>query len=294
MKFLTKLVITPLLIFISWLPFRLLYFISDLFYYFFYYVIKYRRKVVRKNLELSKVAKSTKDLIRIEKKFYRHLTDVFFEMFKFYSISPEEMKKRFYIENPEIFYELEKKNKSVMFMTSHYGGFEWFLSINYHVPQLPFAVYTPLSNKSLESLIKKFRLRHGSKLISRYEAGSYIKKQIKENKLFLYGMAADQSAQIRSITYWKEFLGVKVPVFTGSERIAKQHDIPVVFGKVVKIKRGYYKVVVDLISEFPNEYKDYQITDIYIKKLEKQIREIPEYYYWTHNRFKHKDKAPKN
>jgi KDO2-lipid IV(A) lauroyltransferase len=294
MKFLTKFLITPLLIFISWLPFWLLYFISDLFYYILYYGIKYRRKIVRKNLELSKVAKSTKDLIRIEKKFYRHLTDVFFEMFKFYSISPEEMKKRFYIENPEIFYQLEKKNKSVMFMTSHYGGFEWFLSINYHVPQLPFAVYTPLSNKSLDSLIKKFRLRHGSKLISRYKAGSYIKKQIKENKLFLYGMAADQSAQIRSITYWKEFLGVKVPVFTGSERIAKQHGIPVVFGKVVKIKRGHYKVVVDLISEFPNEYKDYQITDIYIKKLEKQIREIPEYYYWTHNRFKHKDKAPKN
>ena len=294
MKFLTKFVITPLLIFISWLPFRLLYFISDLFYYILYYGIKYRRKIVRKNLELSKVAKSTKDLIRIEKKFYRHLTDVFFEMFKFYNISPEEMKKRFYIENPEIFYELEKKNKSVMFMTSHYGGFEWFLSINYHVPQLPFAVYTPLSNKSLDSLIKKFRLRHGSKLISRYKAGSYIKKQIKKNKLFLYGMAADQSAQIRSITYWKEFLGVKVPVFTGSERIAKQHDIPVVFGKVVKIKRGYYKVVVDLISEFPNEYKNYQITDIYLKKLEKQIREIPEYYYWTHNRFKHKDKAPNN
>ena len=294
MKFLTKFVITPLLIFISWLPFRLLYFISDLFYYILYYGIKYRRKIVRKNLELSKVAKNTKDLIRIEKKFYRHLTDVFFEMFKFYSISPEEMKRRFYIENPEIFYQLEKKNKSVMFMTSHYGGFEWFLSINYHVPQLPFAVYTPLSNKSLDSLIKKFRLRHGSKLISRYKAGSYIKKQIKENKLFLYGMAADQSAQIRSITYWKEFLGVKVPVFTGSERIAKQHDIPVVFGKVVKIKRGYYKVVVDLISEFPNEYKNYQITDIYLKKLEKQIREIPEYYYWTHNRFKHKDKAPNN
>ena len=273
MKFITHFIITPLLIFISWLPFRVLYLISDLFYYLLYYVIKYRRKVVRKNLELSKVAKSTKDLIRIEKFFYRHLTDVFFEMFKFYSISPEEMKKRFYIENPEIFYQLEKKNKSVMFMTSHYGGFEWFLSINYHVPQLPFAVYTPLSNKSLDLLIKKFRLRHGSKLISRYKAGSYIKKQIKENKLFLYGMAADQSAQIRSITYWKEFLGVKVPVFTGSERIAKQHDIPVVFGKVVKIKRGYYKVVVDLISEFPNEYKNYQITDIYLKKLEKQ----PEY-----------------
>jgi len=294
MNFITKLFIAPLLIFISYLPFRLLYFISDIFYYFLYYIIRFRRKIVRNNLVLSKIALNKKDLIIIEKKFYRHLTDVFFEMFKFYSISPDEMKKRFYIENPEIFYEFEKKNKSVMFMTSHYGGFEWFLSITYHVPQLPFAVYTPLSNKSLESLIKKFRLRHGSKLISRYEAGAYIKKQLKENKLFLYGMAADQSAQIRSITYWKEFLGIKVPVFTGSERIAKQHNIPVVFGKVVKISRGYYKVVVELISEFPNDYENYKITDVYLEKLEKQIREVPEYYYWTHNRFKHKDKAPKD
>ena len=294
MNFITKLFIAPLLIFISYLPFRLLYFISDIFYYFLYYIIRFRRKIVRKNLVLSKIALNKKDLIIIEKKFYRHLTDVFFEMFKFYSISPDEMKKRFYIENPELFYEFEKKNKSVMFMTSHYGGFEWFLSITYHVPQLPFAVYTPLSNKSLESLIKKFRLRHGSKLISRYKAGAYIKKQLKENKLFLYGMAAYQSAQIRSITYWKEFLGIKVPVFTGSERIAKQHNIPVIFGKVVKISRGYYKVVVELISEFPNDYENYKITDIYIEKLEKQIREVPEYYYWTHNRFKHKDKAPKD
>ena len=294
MNFITKLFIAQLLIFISYLPFRLLYFISDIFYYFLYYIIRFRRKIVRKNLVLSKIALNKKDLIIIEKKFYRHLTDVFFEMFKFYSISPDEMKKRFYIENPELFYEFEKKNKSVMFMTSHYGGFEWFLSITYHVPQLPFAVYTPLSNKSLESLIKKFRLRHGSKLISRYKAGAYIKKQLKENKLFLYGMAADQSAQIRSITYWKEFLGIKVPVFTGSERIAKQHNIPVVFGKVVKISRGYYKVVVELISEFPNDYENYKITDIYLEKLEKQIREVPEYYYWTHNRFKHKDKAPKD
>ena len=294
MNLVTKLLVYPLLVFISYLPFKILYFISDILFFLLYYIIRFRRKIVRQNLELSKVSKSKEDLIRIEKEFYRHFTDVFFEMIKFYNLSPEEMKKRFYIENPQIFYDFEKKNKSVMFMTSHYGGFEWFLSITYHVPQLPFAVYTPLSNKSLEELIKKFRLRHGSKLISRYNAGYYIKKQIKENKLFLYGMAADQSAQIRSITYWKEFLGVKVPVFTGSERIAKQHDIPVVFGKVVKIKRGYYKVVVDLISEFPNDYDNYQITDIYLKKLEDQIREIPEYYYWTHNRFKHKDKAPKD
>ena len=123
MNFISKFIITPLIIGISYLPFKVLYFLSDIFYYLLYYIFRYRRKIVRKNLELSKVSKNKKDLIRIEKEFYRHLTDVFFEMFKFYNISPDEMKKRFYIENPQIFYDLEKKNKSVMFMTSHYGGY---------------------------------------------------------------------------------------------------------------------------------------------------------------------------
>ena len=294
MKFVTYLILYPVILLISYLPFKILYFFSDITYYFLYYIFKYRRKIVRFNLETSKVSSSKKDLIRIEKEFYRHITDVFFEMFKFYSISSEEIKKRFYLENSEIINNLSKNKKNVMFMATHYGGFEWFLSIGYHVPHLPFAIYTPLSNKYLDSLVRKIRLKHGSKLISRYKAAKYINTQIQEKKLFLYGMAADQSAQIRSITYWRNFLGIKVPVFTGSERIAKEHDIPVVFGKMMKIKRGYYKVVVEMLSEFPRKKKDFEITDMYIERVEKQIRENPEYYFWTHNRFKHMGKAPKD
>ena len=294
MKLVTYLIIYPVILAISYLPFRILYFCSDITYYLLYYVFRYRRKIVRSNLEISKISNSKKELVEIEKKFYRHITDVFFEMFKFFSISPKEIKKRFLIENREVLDKLAKKNKNVVFMVAHHGGFEYFMSIGYHVPHHPFAVYTPLSNKHLDNLVKRIRLKHGSRLISRYETAEYIKNQIKENKLFLYGMAADQSAQIRSITYWKEFLGVKVPVFTGSERIAKEHDIPVAFGEMKKVKRGYYKVFVEMISEYPNEYKDFEITDIYLSKVEKQIKDHPELYFWTHNRFKHKDKAPKD
>ena len=294
MKLVTYLIIYPAILTISYLPFRILYFCSDITYYLLYYVFRYRRKIVRFNLEISKISNSKKELIEIEKKFYRHITDVFFEMFKFFTISPEEIQKRFVLENKEITDDLAKKNKNVMLMVAHHGGFEYFMSIGYHVPHHPFAVYTPLSNKYLDNLVKKIRLKHGARLISRYETATYIKNQIKEKNLFLYGMAADQSAQIRSITYWKEFLGVKVPVFTGSERIAKQHNIPVAFAQMKKIKRGYYKIFVEMISEFPDEYKDFEITDIYLSKVEKQIKDYPELYFWTHNRFKHKDKAPKH
>ena len=294
MKFVSYIIIYPIILFVSYLPFKILYFFSDITYYLLYYIIRYRRKIVRFNLEISKVANSKKELIKIEKKFYRHITDVFFEMFKFFTISPKEIQKRFTLENSKIIDDLAQKDKSVILMCAHYGGFEYFMSIGYHVPHTPFAVYTPLSNKYLDNLVKKIRLNHGSKLISRYEAGRYINSQIKEKNLFLYGMAADQSAQIRSITYWKEFLGIKVPVFTGSERIAKRHNIPVAFGKMVKLKRGHYKVIIELICEHPNDFENYKITDIYLSKVENQIREKPEYYFWTHNRFKHKDKAPPN
>ena len=69
------------------MPFPLMYLASDVTYFFLYYIIKYRRKVVRSNLEISKITNSYEDLIKIEKQFYKHITDVFFEMFKFLSIS---------------------------------------------------------------------------------------------------------------------------------------------------------------------------------------------------------------
>lgn len=292
MNLLIYLIAYPFILLISYLPFRLMYIISDITYYVLYYVIKYRRKVVRSNLQISKISSSKNELIKIEKQFYRHITDVFFEMFKFLSISQKEIKKRFVVENPELLQDFANKNKSVVFMVAHHGGFEYFMSIGYHVPQAPFAVYTPLSNKYLDNLVKKIRLRHGAKMISRYNAALFIKNQLKENKLFLYGMAADQSAQIRRKTYWKEFLGIKVPVFTGSERIAKEHNLPVMFGKMKKIKRGFYNVKVEVIAEKPRSFDDFHITDIFVSKVEKQIRESPQLYFWTHDRFKHKDKAP--
>lgn len=292
MNLLIYLIVYPFILFISHLPFKLMYTISDITFYVLYYLIKYRRKVVRYNLEMSKISNSKKEMIKIEKQFYRHITDVFFEMFKFLSISEKEIKKRFVVENPELLQKLANQNKSVVFMVAHHGGFEYFMSIGYHVPHAPFAVYTPLSNKYLDGLVKKIRLRHGAQMISRYNAALFIKNQLKENKLFLYGMAADQSAQIRSKTYWKEFLGIKVPVFTGSERIAKEHDLPVVFGKMKQKKRGFYSVEVEVICEKPKKIKDFKITDKFVTLVEKQIKESPHLYFWTHDRFKHKDKAP--
>ena len=99
---------------------------------------------------------------------------------------------------------------------------------------------------------------------------------------------ADQSPQIRKINYWSKFLGVEVPVFTGAERMAKELDVPVVFAKMSKINRGRYEMKLELITEKPNSVEDFEITEKYLRLVENQIHEDPNYYFWTHNRFKHR------
>ena len=102
----------------------------------------------------------------------------------------------------------------------------------------------------------------------------------------------DQSPKINKTHHWSEFLGIKVPVHTGVELLSKKYDLPIVFFKTKRIKRGYYESTIKLLTDKPHEFEDYQLTDMFLKEVEKQIREAPEFYLWTHIRFKHKDKAP--
>ena len=66
----------------------------------------------------------------------------------------------------------------------------------------------------------------------------------------------------------------------------------VMFFKVKRIKRGYYETTFKTVTLNPNDYKDYEITDLFLKFVEEQIYEAPQYYLWTHKRWKHKDKTP--
>ena len=172
-------------------------------------------------------------------------------------------------------------------MVSHYGGYEWLTTLNNYFDHQVAAIYTPLKDEDFEKIILKSRIKHGIKLIPRYDAINIIRNLEKSGNKFMYGFVADQSPQIRKINYWSNFLGVKVPVFTGAERMAKELDIPVIFGKMSKIKRGIYEMKLELMTDKPNSNKDFDITEKYLRLVENQVHEDPSYYFWTHNRFKY-------
>ena len=273
---------------ISLFPLRLLYIISDLLRIIVQYLFRYRVKVIDKNLNLASKNLSFKNLSSIKKDFYKYFIDLYLEVIKMDNLSEKFFLKNFKVQNIDLLNKYYDDGKSVILMLSHYSGYEWCVSLPYFIKHHLVGVYSPISNKRVDKFIRKSRSKHGMSLISRYSAFRDILKIEKEGSPTLYGLVADQSPQLSSKNlFWTKFLGQEVPVFTGSENIAKKFNLPVIYGKMSKLKRGKYKIEFKLISENPQKEKEHDITKKYLRLVEKQINNDPSLYLWTHNRFKH-------
>ncbi|MCC4214462.1 lysophospholipid acyltransferase family protein [Leeuwenhoekiella parthenopeia] len=278
----------PLLWCISKLPWRLFYLVSDGVFALVYYIVGYRRKTVSFNLKTAFPEKSEAELKQIEKEFYKHMCDMFLEMIKSISISAEELKKRFVIEDLDIIYKLEAEKRSSLIMMGHYASYEWLTALQFYFDYTGYGIYKRIKNKRFDNLIREIRQKWNSELINNKEATFIIRKKQRKGEMATYAFIADQSPKSRKNQYCTDFLGQNVPFFTGVERLAKSENMPVLYLAVDKVKRGYYKASFKVITEDPTSLPDYHITDIFIKNLETQIRHAPQYYLWTHKRFKHK------
>nr|WP_315141124.1 lysophospholipid acyltransferase family protein [uncultured Flavobacterium sp.] len=288
MQFLVFIIAFPFLWIISILPFRLFYWFSDFVYLILYYIIGYRKKTVRENLALAFPNLSAKKRLVIEKKSYHHLCDMFLEMIKTMTISPEEMNKRFVITNLEVVKEYEKKGKSTILLASHYASWEWLLSLNEKTLFRGIGVYKKIANKYFDKLIRDIRSKYKAELVETKRAIPLIAENQEKGILSMYGLASDQSPKLNRAFHWDKFMGVEVPVHTGAEMLAKRYDLNVLFVKVKKVKRGFYEATFLPITDNPKSIPDFEITNVFLREVEKQILEAPEYYFWTHKRWKHK------
>ncbi|MCB4809075.1 lysophospholipid acyltransferase family protein [Tamlana sp. 62-3] len=290
MHFLAYILIYPFLWLTSILPFKLLYALSDGLYILLFRVFGYRKKVVSSNLKLVFPEKTEKEIKRITKVFYHHLCDMIVESIKSLSVSEAEMKKRFKFTNVEVVQNIEAQNRSMILMCAHYGSWEWIFILQTYVKSRGNAVYKQLANKYFDKLVKRIRAKYNSYLITTKEIIPTLLEEKKQDIVSINGFVSDQSPRRDKAYHWQDFMGINVPVHTGAEMLAKKLDMAVVFFRVKKVKRGFYECTFETITETPKDFKDYEITDIFLKLVENQINEAPEYYLWTHKRWKHRNK----
>ena len=279
----------PLLWLVSILPFPLFYIFSDLVCFLVYYIVRYRRKTVQNNLELVFPEKSSAERKKIEKKFYSHMVDMFLEMIKSISISNEELKRRFRFTNLEEIQKIRKMDKSIILACGHYASYEWMNALQlYGLDYRGFGIYKKVKNPYFDKLAKDIRGRFDGELIPTVTATKQVAENEKNSIFGVYAMVADQSPKAYRAKAWTNFMGIKVPVFMGTEKLAKDLDMVVVYLKVVKKKRGFYEATFKTLTYNPSEEDNFDITRSYLNELEKQIKDAPEYYLWTHKRWKHR------
>lgn len=292
MQLLLFIISYPILLIISILPFRILYILSDIVCFFVYRVIGYRKQVVRNNLALALPHLTEKERLVIEKKSYKHLCDMFLEMIKTMTISKNEMDKRFTYKNLDDYKSLEKEGKSIALMLAHYASYEWAVSVNSKATFKGYGIYKKVNNKYFDSLVRSIRSKFDAELISIDKTAEVIARNYSKNIKSTYGFASDQSPQLRTQNYWHPFMGIEVPVYVGGELLSKKYDMNMMFLKVSKVRRGFYEAEFELLSNDVKSVPNFELMDLFLQKVEQQILEAPEFYLWTHKRWKHSGKKP--
>ncbi len=276
----------PFLWLLSIMPLPLLYIKSSVLFFFAYHVVGYRKKVVFDNLALALPEKNETERKKIARAFYRHLCDIVFETIKNLTISEKEITKRFRYENLEVLEELYAQNKSVLLMCGHYASWEWSGILTRQMPHKGYAVYKKLDNPYFDRLVKKIRGRFGASIVTNKKIVKQLFKEHKNGAKTLTLILSDQTPKVGAFKHRDTFMGINVPVFTGTEELAKKLDFAAVYLKVQKVKRGYYSATFVPLATEPKQETDFHITRMFLDEIEKQIVEAPEFYLWSHKRWK--------
>lgn len=272
---------------ISLLPFRVLYAISDVMAWLACDVLHYRRQVVHDNLTSSFQGMTPKEYRRIQKGFYRYLCDYVVETIKLASMSPEKIKRRLKVENVEIINEAVERGQSVSVYLGHYGNWEWISSTPLHFAPCAEAaqVYHPLENKTFDKVLYKLRTRFGAHNVAMADIMKTLVRWHRDGIPSITGYIADQAPGY-NMHLFLDFLNHDTGVYTGPERLSKMLGAKAVYGHLTRPKRGYYTLRFITICDNVKEEEMFETTRRYFKLLEENILEAPQYWLWSHRRWK--------
>lgn len=276
--------------FVAKFPFEVIYLLANIFYFLIYYVFGYRKKVVFNNLKNSFPEKTEIEIKQIQKDFYQHLADLTMETVKMHGMSEKDYEKRFIVKNGELLNSYFDKGKSVVVLTSHYNNWEWGNGFPLFLKHQILGVYKPLHNGVFDKFMIETRSKFGAELIPDVNILRRVIQSEKDKEPVFTWLAGDQ-APPPSNKFWFRFLNQDTIFFQGPAFISRKFNHPVFFQETKKIGRGIYEISFELLFENPKEYSDIEIISTFIKRMEKLIIKQPEYYLWSHKRWKHKRPA---
>lgn len=265
-----------------------MYLLSDILYFVVYYLVGYRRRVVRDNLEKCFPSKETKELRRIERRYYHYLCDLLMEgVYNVFFATPPYLRRHYRLVNRQLVDRYYEQGRSVILASAHYGNWEYMVSsLNMQLLHHGIGVGKPLDDKATAAYITRRRTRYGTQVVDQTDVREHVAFFDAHRVPCALMMLGDQSPSNPHRSYWTTFLGRDTAFLYGTEYFARKYNYPVIYYTVRRVRRGYYEVEFSLLCEKPLEVPQYTVVERYVRRLEQEIMARPEYWLWSHRRWK--------
>ncbi len=272
----------PFIYLLASLPFPVLYVVSDGLAVLMR-LVGYRKAVIETNLRKSFPEKSDKEIRALVREYYHYLCDLTLETLKTMNMSEEENRKRTILRNPELMERLYQERGSIILVLGHYGNWEWMgpcitLNTKYQLV----VIFRPLTQPYFDRMMTRWRTRFGTEITPVQQT---LRTMVaNRNRKTATAFVADQAAPTNA--YWTTFLNQDTSVFTGAEKLAVKFNYPVVYLSAARPKRGHYVLTPEILFENPAKTAENEISELFTRRLERDIKENPVIWLWSHKRWK--------
>ena len=251
--------------------------------------MRYRLKLVQKNIRLSFPDKTPREQKQIIQDFYHHFASVLVEIIYGYRASDEEMRQRVVFENMELLENLARKKHGVIAYLGHVCNWEWIADVGKQFSDKTIVehnVYRRQKNARADRAMLKLRSKRGGECVEKNQLLRKLVQLRHADYPFVIGLIADQKPSPRNAHVWTTFLNQETAFLNGGETLARKFDLGVVYVHITSPQRGYYRIHFELITDNPNHMPQDSITLAYARLIEQNIRIQPHAWLWTHNRWK--------
>jgi Kdo2-lipid IVA lauroyltransferase/acyltransferase len=268
------------------IPFRVIYWMSDGMRPLLQHVFKYRRNVVRTQLRECFPDWSDAQLMATETAFYSNISDVLLEAIKGLGTPAHQILRRMHYPNPDVISDHLRAGRSVIMTGSHHCNWEWAaLTVAQHIDGEVVGVYKKLSNPLVERYVRVTRARLGMTLKEMKETMQTLAER--KNKAAAYVLMADQWPSNVTRAHWVTWMGRETACLPGVDFISRAHQMAVVYYEVTRQGRGRYTLTFSELIVADAQTPEEAVTQITQKRIEAQVKADPANWLWSHKRWKH-------
>lgn len=251
-------------------------------------LVHYRYDVVMRQLHDSFPQKSEEELQDICHRYYDHLAEMVVGTLSLAGMNDKKRAKATEFNLTEDFHE-QIEGRNVVVLTSHYGFWEIALNIYLATPNHRLVgAYRPLKSPIAEKLYKRLRNNDNADVVpSNNFMRYYVAHRHGINgKNIVIGLISDQNCPPTKGCCWHNFLNHDSLFFDGGEQLALKFGLPVYYLELERIGAGKYRHNYTQIYDGVEQVAPHDITERYVRCLERTIVAKPEHWMWSHNRWK--------